>query len=407
MEKAAVDSTRFSLDNYIKNVTDNLKRKHVIKKHDVCHLEDTTVEFNSRELAYQAVVHISDSKNCKFIFPADSQVVKLTVEGCKDCSIYLKSRLITGVVEIWNCVNQTINVYIPLGTLQVDLCQNSTAFYQNRNFLGSVVQAGMTKGFHLKFGDGMQDVESGFEVLKTHYTSINATSDQFITRWVKGSLLTEQLIRLSNEFPTTKREQTEFEGNLPTNQHYDMTDPKNKLLRARFKRVAGNDAYKAKNFQHAAVLYTAAIILTPENHLLYCNRAACFLKLGEYEKALADAEMCIELEPTFAKGHFRLGLALLAMGTYPQAIEALEGANALLPNNAHIQASLAIAQKKAAEQPRTSSITNTKTQVQSGDNLPIDLKEMNNPTRQFDKKQTSPAKYDNDSENTLNLSQQD
>eukprot|EP00975_Prorocentrum_lima_P065526 12903980-Prorocentrum_lima.AAC.1 len=53
---------------------------------------------------------------------------------------------------------------------------------------------------------------------------------------------------------------------------------------------------------------------TPENNgkplvaVCRANRAACFLKLGQPEKALEDAEECTRLAPTFVKGHFRLGM---------------------------------------------------------------------------------------------------
>ena len=46
--------------------------------------------------------------------------------------------------------------------------------------------------------------------------------------------------------------------------------------------------------------------VSPLIHLCYANRAACFLKLGQPERALEDADGCIATAPAaYVKGHFR------------------------------------------------------------------------------------------------------
>ena len=48
-------------------------------------------------------------------------------------------------------------------------------------------------------------------------------------------------------------------------------------------------------------LYTEAIDLDPENHILYSNRSAAFAKAEKYDLALTDAEKTMELKPDWAK----------------------------------------------------------------------------------------------------------
>jgi stress-induced-phosphoprotein 1 len=57
-----------------------------------------------------------------------------------------------------------------------------------------------------------------------------------------------------------------------------------------------------------------AIELDPTNHVLYSNRSACYASLRDFEKALADANKTIEVNPGWSKGYGRKGAALHGLG---------------------------------------------------------------------------------------------
>ena len=63
----------------------------------------------------------------------------------------------------------------------------------------------------------------------------------------------------------------------------------------------GNDAMKANDFETAVKLYGEAITLAPDNHVLYSNRSAAYMKLDRYQDALEDAEKTIEVKKDWAK----------------------------------------------------------------------------------------------------------
>merc|ERR1719231_2023467 len=132
----------------------------------------------------------------------------------------------------------------------------------------------------------------------------------------------------------------------------EQTAEGRKEARVTFKKNEGNAAFKAGNFQQAAVFYTEALARDASQHALYSNRAACFLKLGRYAQAREDALECTKLAPSFAKGHFRLGLALQAEEKPAEACGAFGKVLELEPNNKDAKARLNMARMQAERQRR-------------------------------------------------------
>ena len=72
----------------------------------------------------------------------------------------------------------------------------------------------------------------------------------------------------------------------------------------------GNDALGKGKFQEAIKLYTEAIELAPDNHVLFSNRSAAFAKLNKFTEALRDAEKTVELNPEWPKVSRKIPLML-------------------------------------------------------------------------------------------------
>jgi len=126
----------------------------------------------------------------------------------------------------------------------------------------------------------------------------------------------------------------------------------------------GNDAFKTGEYAQAVLHYTMAIDKSSglddaikeltldsssnfhERHIVFANRSACFLKLGHHDKALADADACINMDSSYVKGLFRKGLALHAMKRYQDAISVLASALKIEPKNKQIKQALQFAEVK-------------------------------------------------------------
>ncbi|KAL4447812.1 hypothetical protein ABPG75_005031 [Micractinium tetrahymenae] len=90
-------------------------------------------------------------------------------------------------------------------------------------------------------------------------------------------------------------------------------------------RQEGNALFAAGDYRRAADAYTRALELDADA-ILFSNRAACHLKLGQAEQVLADAEQATQLRPEWPKGHFRRGCALEALGRLDEAVAAFSAA---------------------------------------------------------------------------------
>ena len=89
-------------------------------------------------------------------------------------------------------------------------------------------------------------------------------------------------------------------------------------------KAKGNAALQAGNTTEAIEAYGKAIDLDGANHVYYSNRSAAYLKQGNANNALEDADACLGLNPGFAKGYSRKGAALHALKRYNDSIAAYE-----------------------------------------------------------------------------------
>lgn len=102
---------------------------------------------------------------------------------------------------------------------------------------------------------------------------------------------------------------------------------------------AGNKAFTEGRFQEAVDLFSKAI-KEEENHVFYSNRSGAYASLKQYANALADAEKCIELSPSFVKGYSRQGAALFGLGRLADAKTAYQRGLSVDPTNSALKEGL-------------------------------------------------------------------
>lgn len=292
-------------------------------------------------------------KDSRYVFPAEiGGVIKIFAESCENTTFVVDCVVITQHLELTRCNNCEFHIMKPVATIQVDVSENSKIVYGT--------------GAAFKEGDkvycaGSTNINIVVQEPAPHsaivsYLELLSVLDddgtpplerQFVTQLVDGKLITESVHRLGYS-PCTRRE-------LDVHNDESMDAQR----QAELNKEKGNEAFGNREYAQAGVFYTMAIETAPKledgsvnplRNVCLSNRAACFLKLGQFEKALADAEECTQLNPLNTKGWFRMGLALHALERYKEAMPILGKARDLEPKNKPILQALQFAEVKFCKQ---------------------------------------------------------
>ncbi|KAI7727698.1 hypothetical protein M8C21_021810 [Ambrosia artemisiifolia] len=94
------------------------------------------------------------------------------------------------------------------------------------------------------------------------------------------------------------------------------------------------EAFIDDHFELAVDLYSEAILIDPNNPLLFSDRAQANIKLHNFTEAVADANKAIELDPSNPKAYLRKGTACFSLEEYQTAKTAFEAGSKLAPEDA-------------------------------------------------------------------------
>uniref|UniRef100_A0A3Q3MTH7 E3 ubiquitin-protein ligase CHIP n=1 Tax=Mastacembelus armatus TaxID=205130 RepID=A0A3Q3MTH7_9TELE len=102
---------------------------------------------------------------------------------------------------------------------------------------------------------------------------------------------------------------------------------KSASLSAQELKEQGNRLFLSRKYMEAATCYSKAIVRAdPCIPAYYTNRALCYVKLQQYDRALADCRHALELDGQSVKAHFFMGQCHLEMENYDEAIGNLQKA---------------------------------------------------------------------------------
>nr|XP_025878891.1 serine/threonine-protein phosphatase 6 regulatory ankyrin repeat subunit C isoform X1 [Oryza sativa Japonica Group] len=105
-------------------------------------------------------------------------------------------------------------------------------------------------------------------------------------------------------------------------------------------KLQGNSSFNNEDYDAAILLYSMAMKFDNTDAKLYSNRSACWLNLGIGDEALSDAQICSKMQPDWAKGYYRQGMAFSLLQDYASASYVLRRALKLDPQNATVAKAL-------------------------------------------------------------------
>ncbi|PSS05862.1 TPR repeat-containing thioredoxin like [Actinidia chinensis var. chinensis] len=109
-------------------------------------------------------------------------------------------------------------------------------------------------------------------------------------------------------------------------------------------RARGNDLFKSERFTEACSAYGEGLKLDPSNSVLYCNRAACWFKLGLWEHSVDDCNQALHIQPKYTKALLRRAASNSKLERWAEAVRDYEVLRRDLPHDNEVAKSLFHAQ---------------------------------------------------------------
>ncbi|KAL0443594.1 UNVERIFIED_CONTAM: TPR repeat-containing thioredoxin TTL1 [Sesamum latifolium] len=109
-------------------------------------------------------------------------------------------------------------------------------------------------------------------------------------------------------------------------------------------RARGNDLFKSERFTEACSAYGEGLRLDPSNSVLYCNRAACWFKLGQWQRSVDDCNQALRIQPNYTKALLRRAASNSKLERWSEAVRDYEALRRELPDDNEVAESLFHAQ---------------------------------------------------------------
>lgn len=215
------------------NITDTEGPGQIILTEDLTNLQSHMPSNSNANINLTPKSYPGDSENAAAPYqstPGTIQgLIKISLTNLKDCTVIVKCKIITGLLEISHCENVTLRIAksATVVTIQADLCQGLNIEFHDApsgKGIASSASGGRTTMFwgedgddrifhagveHLSvktFRDGFVDLETTADYKKSGAKAVgNSTAEevQFVTSVLEGELVTEKVLRQGTATGTT------------------------------------------------------------------------------------------------------------------------------------------------------------------------------------------------------------
>ncbi|XP_010535042.1 PREDICTED: TPR repeat-containing thioredoxin TTL1 [Tarenaya hassleriana] len=126
--------------------------------------------------------------------------------------------------------------------------------------------------------------------------------------------------------------------------NYEVSTLANTVTLVTSARNRGNELYRSERYTEASTAYEEGLRHDPTNSVLYSNRAACWFKLGKWERTIEDCDQALNFQPNYTKALLRRAAANSKLERWGNAVMDYEAVRRELPDDKEIAESLFHAQ---------------------------------------------------------------
>lgn len=132
-------------------------------------------------------------------------------------------------------------------------------------------------------------------------------------------------------------------------------------------RTRGNELFTSGRYSEASVAYGEGLKFDAFNSVLYCNRAACWFKLGVWDQSVDDCNQALRIQPGYTKALLRRAASYGKLGRWDDAVRDYEVLRKELPGDSEVAESLERALSKKSEEHKYLGYNNQVEEVSSLD----------------------------------------
>ncbi|OVA12284.1 Tetratricopeptide repeat-containing domain [Macleaya cordata] len=109
-------------------------------------------------------------------------------------------------------------------------------------------------------------------------------------------------------------------------------------------RARGNELFNSGKYAEACSAYGEGLKFAPSNSVLYCNRAVCWSKLGNWERSVEDCNQALKIQPNYTKALLRRAVSYGKLERWVESVRDYEVLRKELPGDNEVAEALFHAQ---------------------------------------------------------------
>ncbi|XP_010504817.1 PREDICTED: TPR repeat-containing thioredoxin TTL4-like [Camelina sativa] len=125
-----------------------------------------------------------------------------------------------------------------------------------------------------------------------------------------------------------------------SNNNHEVVSVLNNVKNVAKARTSGNELFSSGRYSEANVAYGDGLKFDAFNSVLYCNRAACWFKLGMWDKSVDDCNQALRIQPSYTKALLRRAASYGKLGRWEDAVRDYEVLRKELPGDSEVAESL-------------------------------------------------------------------